>query len=289
MRELKNNSTSISLWRPLINQSKQELEAYAKANKLKWVEDPSNQNMQYRRNAIRKQIIPRLEKIQPDAVANLSRSAKVLADAQLLLDRLAKQDGSLVMKQGGLKVKALASLAEKDLPAANNLVRYWLKSHDLAMPSQERLASWWKDLGQVKAGAQLEWLHDGLKIRLWRDILTISHEQSGEWIFKKLPASSKTPGLSAKWVQEAQKNGLITLRPRVGSEKIQIKPNTPRKSLKNLFQEADIPPWQRQAPLLFINGELIAVAGIGVSYPHLLFTGSRVLPEWASAGQAFPV
>jgi tRNA(Ile)-lysidine synthase len=74
--------------------------------------------------------------------------------------------------------------------------------------------------------------------------------------------------------------GLITQKDRSGSEKIQIKANTPRKSLKNLFQEGDIPPWQRNAPLLYINGDLIAVAGVGVSYPHLVHSGSRVRPDW---------
>jgi tRNA(Ile)-lysidine synthase len=32
--------------------------------------------------------------------------------------------------------------------------------------------------------------------------------------------------------------------------------------------------------LLFINGELIAVAGIGISYPHLIQVGPRLMPEW---------
>jgi tRNA(Ile)-lysidine synthase len=253
---------------------------YAKEHKLKWIEDPSNQDAQYRRNAIRKKIIPQLEKIQPDAVASLSRSAKVLADAQTLLDRLALQDGNSVLEKRNLKVKPLLALAKQDLPAANNLVRFWLKSHGLAMPSQERLASWWKDLGAVKTDANLEWLHDELKIRLWRGILQVSEVKTGEWTFQKVSTRSKTPGLPAKWVQEAQKNGQISLQPRAGSEKIQIMPNTPRRSLKNLYQEADIPPWQRQAPLLFINGELIAVAGIGISYPHLVQVGARLMPEW---------
>jgi tRNA(Ile)-lysidine synthase len=53
-----------------------------------------------------------------------------------------------------------------------------------------------------------------------------------------------------------------------------------RKTLKNLYQEHSVPPWQRQAPLLYIEGELIAVAGVGVSYPHLVAKGKRVLPEW---------
>ena len=283
-RELKHGNAAITLWRPLIAQSKAELEAYANTNKLKWVEDPSNQNTQYRRNAIRKDIIPRLEKIQPDAIANLARSATILGQSQTLLDRLAKQDGKSIMDKLGLKVIPLMTLAENDLPAANNVVRHWLKTHGLAMPSQERLAAWWKDLASAKKDAQLEWLHDERKIRLWRGVLQVTDEQAGEWIFKKVNTRSKELGLPAQWVEEALSRDLIEVRPRVGSEKIQIKPNTPRKSLKNLFQEGDIPPWQRQAPLLFIGNELIAVAGIGVSYPQLVHSGPRVLPEWRQAG-----
>jgi tRNA(Ile)-lysidine synthase len=286
LRELKSGDSPIFLWRPLIHQSKAELEVYAKTHKLKWIEDPSNQNTQYRRNAIRKFIIPKLEKIQPDALANLARSAKALADSQLLLDRLAMQDGKLILNKGALKVKPLLLLAEQDLPAANNLVRHWLKTQGLAMPSQERLAAWLKDLSSAKLDTQLEWLHDEHKIRLWRGQLQIAQEeaQQGEWVFKKLNAKSQAEGLPAAWVKEAQTKGQIEIRPRVGSEKIQIKPNSPRKALKNLFQEGAIPPWQRQAPLLFINQELIAVAGIGLSYPHLVKTGPRVLPEWQQVG-----
>jgi tRNA(Ile)-lysidine synthase len=286
LRQLQSSHSTIALWRPLIHQSKAELEAYAKANKLKWVEDPSNQNTQFRRNAIRKYIIPKLEQIQPDAIANLARSAKVLADSQLLLDRLAKHDGETVIEKNGLKVKSLVQMSQRDLPAANNLVRYWLKTQGLAMPSQERLSAWWKDLTNAKQDAQLEWLHDEQKIRLWRGQLQITQEeaQKGKWVFKKLSTNSKDLGLPAQWVKEAQKNGLIEMRLREGAEQIQIKPNSPRKSLKNLFQEQNIPPWQRQAPLLFIKQELIAVAGVGVSYSHLVKTGPRVLPEWRQDG-----
>jgi tRNA(Ile)-lysidine synthase len=110
--------------------------------------------------------------------------------------------------------------------------------------------------------------------------LQVVDETAGEWVFKSIPSSSKTLGLPSKWVKEAQQKGQITQVNRSGSEKIQIKAKTPRKTLKNLFQEGDIPPWQRKAPLLFINGDLIAVAGVGLSYPHLVNTGPRVLPEW---------
>ena len=279
-RKLNAKEGTITLWRPLLKQSRKELEAYAKEHKLKWIEDPSNQDSQYRRNAIRKTIIPALEKIQPEAIANLARSAGLLGEAQGLLDRLAMQDGKSILLKNGIGQKQLLELAQKDLPAANNVLRYWLKANELTMPSQERLAAWWRDLEVVRADAQLEWAHDESIIRLWRGILQVEEAKAGEWVFKTIPSSSKTPGFASQWIRDAQKNGLITQKERCGSEKIQIKANTPRKTLKNLFQEGNIPPWERQAPLLYLDDELIAVAGVGLSYPHLVRTGPRVRPEW---------
>ena len=274
------SNQNLTLWRPLLNQSRQELEAYAKEHKLKWIEDPSNQDRKYRRNAIRKDIIPKLEKIQPEALANMARSAALLGEAQTLLNRLAQQDGKNILFQDQLKVSPLLALAKDDLPAANNVLRYWLQTRNLVMPSQERLQAWWRDLAKVKADAKLEWLHDERAIYLWRGALQVANTEEGRWILKSLPAKSKQLGLPADWVKAAQENHQITLRERLGSEKIQIKPKTPRKTLKNLYQEADVPPWERQAPLLYIGDELIAVAGIGLSYPHLTSAGRRVLPEW---------
>jgi tRNA(Ile)-lysidine synthase len=280
-RATSKDTKSITLWRPLLNQSRVELEAYAKEHRLKWVEDPSNQNTRYRRNAIRKEIIPRLEKIQPGAITNLARSADLLAQSQVLLDRLAKQDGKSILQGNNLKLAPLLTLAQTDKPAANNLLRYWLKFNGLAMPSQERLDSWWKDLLAVKPDSHLEWQHDQVSIYLWRSVLQVVHHKSGQWVFQDVPKRSKLLGLPAIWVFQAQEQGLIEERQRQGAEKIQIKPNTPRKTLKNLFQESDTPPWGRQAPLLFINDQLVAVAGVGVSCLHLSSTGERVLPVWA--------
>ena len=279
-RQLQVNNYHITLWRPLLNQSRQDLEAYAKEHKLQWIEDPSNQDAKYRRNAVRKQIIPALEKIQPEALANMARSAQLLGEAQALLNRLAQQDGKNILYKHLLKIAPLIKLANQDLPAANNVLRYWLQTQQMAMPSQERLQAWWRDLFKVKADAKLEWLHDEQKIYLWRGALQVASGVEGRWTLKTLPVNSKNLGLPADWVKAAQEGNQVSLRERLGSEKIQIKPKTPRKTLKNLYQEADVPPWQRQAPLLYINDELVAVAGIGVSYPHLTSTGRRVLPEW---------
>jgi tRNA(Ile)-lysidine synthase len=284
----KEQASSITLWRPLLHLRREELEAYAREHKLQWIEDPSNRSNKYRRNAVRKSILPKLESIQPGATANLARSAEVLAQAQQLLDRLAQHDGKKIhnLKSNTLSLQPLLDLKASDSAAANNVLRYWLKVAGLTMPSHERLQAWWLDLQQVRNDAKLEWLHDECSIRLWRGQLQISasaqpeeNEQS-EWTFVSIPARSTQGGLPAAWIAKAKKVGAIEFRERSGAERLQVTASGPRKTLKNLYQENAVPPWQRQAPLLYINGELIAVAGAGVSYPHLVYTGRRMVPEW---------
>ena len=277
--------SSITLWRPLLRLSREELEAYAREHKLKWIEDPSNRSSKYRRNAVRKSILPKLESIQAGATANLARSAELLAQAQQLLDRLAQQDGKKIHNPKGnaLSVQPLLDLNASDPAAANNVLRYWLKVAGLTMPSHERLQAWWLDLQQARSDAKLEWLHDECSIRLWRGQLQIgaaAKPQEGEWTFVSVPARSAQGGLPATWITQVKKAGAVEFRERSGAERLQVTATGPRKTLKNLYQENAVPPWQRQAPLLYVDGELIAVAGVGVSYPHLVFTGRRMLPEW---------
>ena len=287
----KERTGSITLWRPLLRLSRNELEAYAREHKLKWIEDPSNRNSKYRRNAVRKSILPKLESIQPGATANLARSADLLAQAQQLLDRLAQQDGKRIhkLKNNALSVEPLLDLNARDPGAANNVLRYWLKVAGLTMPSHDRLQAWWLDLQQARSDAKLEWLHDECSIRLWRGQLqigaSVDPEESklGEWTFVSVPERSAQGGLPAAWIAKTKTGGAIEFRQRSGAERLQVNAKGPRKTLKNLYQENAVPPWLRQAPLLYIDGELIAVAGAGASYPHLVYTGRRMLPEWKPA------
>jgi tRNA(Ile)-lysidine synthase len=279
---------SIQVWRPLLEQNRTVLEAYAKQQRLRWVEDPSNRDPRYRRNAIRKTILPQLERIQEGALANLARSAQWLAQAHELMDRLAQEDARTVIQNNTIRIPGLRALKERDAARANHLMRYWLKCNRLSMPAFERMQSWWRDLEVLRADAKLEWLHDDAKIRAWRNVLHIEPlmnqtKLQGEWIFVPVPESSTQAGLAWEWYQQAKS---IETRPRSGKERLKIKPNTPSKSLKNLYQEAGVPPWQRQIPLLFINDELIAVEGLGVSITHLTQQGKRVWPEWTYLGKS---
>ena len=275
----------IHLWRPFLNMRRKDLEIYAKEHQLTWIEDPSNQDESYRRNAIRKTILPTLEKFQEGAIENLSRSAKHLGEAQELLNQLADIDLGLIEAKEGLSKTNLIRLYKTSQARATNALRRWLSKNGLAYPSEERLTAWWSELQQARPDSQLQWDHDQQVIRLWRGHLTITQdsdnsEVTGEWTFKKLPANSKKPGIAKDRFEKAKQKGLINTMAREGGEKFKVDAKRPRRSLKNLYQEAAIPPWQRNVPLLYIGEELVAVAGIGISADWLTTEGPRISPEW---------
>jgi tRNA(Ile)-lysidine synthase len=74
----------------------------------------------------------------------------------------------------------------------------------------------------------------------------------------------------------------LMLHPRAGQERLKVAANRPSRSLKALYQEADIPPWRRLwSPLLYLNGELVFVAGLGMDVRHAAM-GNAVLLRWES-------
>lgn len=278
----------IHLWRPFLNMRRKDLEIYAKEHQLTWIEDPSNQDESYRRNAIRKSILPTLEKFQEGAIENLSRSAKHLGEAQELLNQLADIDLGLMEAKEGLSKTNLIRLYKTSQARATNALRRWLSKNGLAYPSEERLTAWWSELQQTRPDSKLQWEHDQQVIRLWRGHLTItqepnSSEMMGEWTFKKIPANSKKPGIAKDRFEQAKKKGLINTMAREGGEKFKVDSKRPRRSLKNLYQEAAIPPWQRDVPLLYIGEDLVAVAGIGISADWQTTEGPRISPEWQAS------
>jgi len=275
----------IHLWRPFLNMRRKDLEIYAKEHQLTWIEDPSNQDESYRRNAIRKTILPTLKKFQEGAIENLSRSAKHLGEAQELLNQLADIDLGLIEAKEGLSKTNLIRLYKTSQARATNALRRWLSKNGLAYPSEERLTAWWSELQQTRPDSKLQWDHDQQVIRLWRGHLIITQDSSstevmGEWVFKKIPANSKKPGIAKDRFEKAKQKGLINTMAREGGEKFKVDAKRPRRSLKNLYQEAAIPPWQRDVPLLYIGEELVVVAGIGISADWLTTEGPRISPEW---------
>jgi len=74
----------------------------------------------------------------------------------------------------------------------------------------------------------------------------------------------------------------VTVRLRTGGERLRPDARRPRRSLKNLLQEARLPPWLRaRLPLLYCGDTLVYVPGIGIDTAFGAQGGEpAVEPQW---------
>ncbi len=74
----------MKLWRPLLKFSRLEIRDYLKSvGRLKqrdWLEDPSNRDARYLRNAIRRRLLPTLERIRPGGTVAMARSLELVSE-----------------------------------------------------------------------------------------------------------------------------------------------------------------------------------------------------------------
>ncbi len=82
----------VVLLRPLLALDRAALEADARARGLEWVEDPSNADPAFARNALRARAMPALRAALPGLAAQLPDALALLAQARGTLDALAQAD-----------------------------------------------------------------------------------------------------------------------------------------------------------------------------------------------------
>ncbi|HET7508407.1 MAG TPA: tRNA lysidine(34) synthetase TilS, partial [Solirubrobacterales bacterium] len=86
------------LVRPLLGTTRAETTAYCEERRLAWRDDSSNEEADYKRNLLRRELIPELERIHPAAKENVLRTAALLREEAELLDSLV--DAELVGGEG---------------------------------------------------------------------------------------------------------------------------------------------------------------------------------------------
>jgi len=263
------------LLRPLLAVARSELESWAQAHQLQWVDDPSNQSLEHSRNFLRHQVMPVLEQRWPQASANMARAAAHLGEAQSLLDELAAmdlQDAQVSVEWPWLPVPSLDLSALRALSPARqrNALRHWLNPLT-PLPDTDHWAGWqalrdaavdatpcWRLAGGElhRAGNRLWWLSGS-----WLESVTGELAWSDTCAALSLPANGRVS-------LEGAEHGAFKVGYRKGGEVMSL-PARGRRDLKRLLNETAVPGFLRsRLPLLYCDGELVAVANL----PHLNVT-----------------
>jgi tRNA(Ile)-lysidine synthase len=279
----------VRILRPLLGIARSDIRAHAEARKLRWIEDESNASARHDRNFLRNAVAPLLDARFPrwrDAAARFARHA---AAADTLLEALARIDG--------LPLAAGEDLAaHADLPGERraNLLRAYLALNGAAMPSEARLGEMCAQLFEARGDAQVRVAHEELTLVRFRDRIRIErlgaeptpwcHPWAGE-----LEVDLAEHG--AVRFERVSGEGLVAARSaepgwhfggREGGERLRLDPRRPTRTLKNLLQEHDVPPWERsRMPLLFHHDRLVWAPEIGIEADYACPPGEAGLrPKW---------
>lgn len=111
--------------RPLLYTPKQKVKEYAKKNKISWHEDPTNRELSYLRNYLRKMVMPGLDqKTKQEIVNNIDKVAKIEPEAQKIIATISRN----IMVEGEINRRLFLQLPDD---VAKELVLYWLRAQGL--------------------------------------------------------------------------------------------------------------------------------------------------------------
>lgn len=116
-----------SVVRPLLFATKEEIRHYAEQNKLSYREDSSNQEVKYKRNFIRHQIIPELKKLNPALEETLVSSISYFKQSAEIVTEFAKQKFKEICKEENEQLFIDIALILKE-PQKETLLFEWLNS-----------------------------------------------------------------------------------------------------------------------------------------------------------------
>lgn len=296
MRELQPDPRGF-LWRPLLATSRAELEAYARLEGLAWIEDPSNAERYYARNYLRHEVMPQLTERFPGSAGCLARLARLAGEASELMDEIAAEDRERLRHGDSRRFNYSAAL-ELSSARWRNLLRGLLVETVAALPDEDRLR-------EAERQFRGDGARGGLRVVLGARALCVYRDQ---WWLDTVASSACTPerrplagldplrwagaelcfrGVSGAGIARAALAGeVLHVDRRRGGERLALHAGGPSRSLKNLFQEASVPPWLRQSiPLVWIGDRLAWVAGVGVAAEFSCPAGvPGVLPDWAGLG-----
>src|SRR5262245_61277267 len=244
-----------TLLRPLLEMPRAAIAAYAREHRLEWIEDESNADEALTRNFVRRRVGPLLEQKFPKWQQSLARAAR----------HFARQEAS-----------------------AQDLLREFLQAQGLRAPSEAKLVEMLKQLTSRGSRTLIE--HDGARLRVYRGrIVQDRPARAFAPIRWQGEARLAIPALGGELrFRRARGKGIalehrpLHVRLRAGGERLQPDPRRPRRTLKNLFQEAGVPPWEReQLPLLFRGAELVWAPYLGIDARFQAPAGkSGRVPEW---------
>lgn len=262
--------------RPFLNLERKILLEYASLHELKWIVDESNENISFDRNFLRHRILPLVKERWPSAAKSMSRSAKLCGQTIQILQQTIANDLSKVILQD--ETLDIPQLNKFNFIRQTEIIRHWLMQKNISLPSEKKLLEILTTVINARRDANpyVKWKNGEVR-RFRNGLYAFNHHHANNDL--PLTWNLKTPlklPLTSRFLSAQKKHGKGLLLPTFSN--LDVKFNVrglrckitdgPTRTLKNLFQEWKVPPWERpHVPLLFHGDKLVAIVGYATCLP----------------------
>jgi tRNA(Ile)-lysidine synthase len=124
------------LLRPLLDLQREQLLVYARAGKLAWIDDPTNDEPRFDRNYLRAQVVPVLKTRWPAIARTVARSARHCAAAAAVLEQAAERDLALAADGVDLNIAVLRRWSRQRRAA---VLRAWILAAGARAPNERHM------------------------------------------------------------------------------------------------------------------------------------------------------
>jgi len=259
MQPLVHLSSGLTYARPLLNTELSLLQVYADEQNLDYIDDPSNESLNFDRNFIRSRLIPLIEYRWPNMQERLNKNLSLLSDAQSLLEDLAAIDYQQVAFDYRGHVIPLSYFASLDKGGMrlSNLIRYIFRAKlATTSPTGKQLEYVVKMV--LDNDQALEQVVGEYVLRSYNGCLYICQKSEGEVQQLKWLDEERFILASVQYQLQGINKDRVEIRQRQGGEKLMYKGCN--RKLKSLLQEQYVEPWLRESqPLVYIAENLCLV------------------------------
>lgn len=288
--------------RPWLGRSPTQIDSYVRRHRLRYIDDESNDDPRFARNRLRLKVWPALEASFGEAETGLAAAAAWAGEARSLIDEIAAIDLVAVADGACLDIGRWAGLS----PARrSNVLRAWLKSLHSGPAPASLVVRLQNELSMRGDG---RWPLGNGELRFYRQRLSFELASAARVDDPAMPREPEPllridrdgefhlPGWGGSlWVERVGSQGVplgrlaqVELRPRSGGERFRRAPNGPARSLKKQYQAAGLPSWVRQGPLIWRDGQLIFVPGLGLDAGMIKARGDDLATlRWQPLGAPF--
>jgi tRNA(Ile)-lysidine synthase len=231
------------------------LKEYLIAHRIKWIEDTSNNDNQYKRNFIRNKIIPLLKQEFPNINENISRNASNISQSMDLINHLCDFQGK------ALTIKQLKKLPE-DLQTT--LFYHWLSHKNLPLPDKVALHQITHDFIYAREDKHPSYKNKSYQLMRWQDRIyclqnfsKINPEQCFVWQTGK---PFIFPNGCGMLTYRGNKSLELTIKFNQTGQKIKLQNRGFSKTVKQLFNENKVSNWEKpNTPFIYQNNKLVSL------------------------------